>query len=293
MRRCLALAVLLAAPAASADRKPAPDRFAKAAGEAFVSAAAADQQGDLRGALGLYQRAWEISPHPSTIYNIGDVHRRLGNITEAIKAYETYLALAPNPPDRKEVEALLDQLVRTPGTIVLETSLPRDPNAIDFKSAYILVDGELRVKPGAASKLDDGGRPIVDLAVRAGERVIDVVTPLTYASRRCKVAPNRRESCTVTAKPRIDGRVVISNAAQVVISTAPKSDPLGGKRFDLAPGRHELLVRDRWFECPPLVIEAPSGADDVAYAFLATDEWSGFERCRRLDVKQHRLHFDR
>jgi len=294
-RRALAIAALVAAAAgdAAADRKAAPDKFVKAASEAFTAAGAAEQAGDLRGALGLYQRAWEISPHPSTIYNIGDVQRRLGEVAAAIKAYETYLALLPGAPDRKEVEALLDKLARTPGTIVLETGPASDPNAVDFKSAYILVDGEPRVPPGAAVKRDGGGRPIVELEVRAGERIIDIVTALTFSSQRCKVGPNRRETCAVRAKPRIDGRVVISDGARVGVTATPKGDPLTGKRFELAPGTHRLLVRDRSFECPPLVVEAPAGASEVAYVFLASAEWSGFEHCRKLDLQQHRLRFDR
>lgn len=292
-RRWLAIAALVAAGEASADRKAAPDKFTRAASEAFAGATAAEEKGDLRGALGLYQRAWVISPHPSTIYNIGDVQRRLGEVAGAIRSYETYLALAPNAPDRRDVEALLDKLARTPGTLVLETGQSSDPNAIDFKSAYILVDGEIRVRPGTAPKLDRNGRPIVELEVRAGERVVEIVTSLTFASRRCKVVPNGREDCFFSAKPRIDGRVVIGDAARFGVTAAPKGDSLAGERFELAPGRHRLLVRDRWFECPPLVLDVPGGNDEVAYVRLATDEWEGFGRCRKLDIKQHRLRFAR
>jgi len=291
MRRYVLIAALAAAGTASADRKAPPDKFTKAASEAFAEATAADQKGDLRTALGLYQKAWEISPHPSTIYNIGDVQRRLGDVTAAIKAFETYLALAPGASDRKDIEALLDKLARTPGTLVIKTGPASDPNAIDFKGAYILVDGEIRARPGAQVKLDRDNRPIVELEVRTGSHVVDVVTALTFGSRKCKVGPNGREDCLLTAKPRIDGRVVISEGAQVGVTAKPKGDRLAGKRFELPPGRHRLLVRDRWFECPPLLVEAPAGGSAVAYVFLGSDEWSRFERCRKLDIKQHKLAF--
>ena len=76
MRTALLLLAVLTGTAAAeeaAKRKTAPDKFTKAAGEAFVAATAADQKGDLPTALGLYQKAFAISPHPSTMFNIADV----------------------------------------------------------------------------------------------------------------------------------------------------------------------------------------------------------------------------
>jgi len=123
----LALACALAGthPASADDtakRKATPDKFAKAAGEAFRDAVAADKAGDLRTALGLYQKAYGISPHPSTVYNIADVQRRLLLYADALKSYETYLALLPSADDRKDIEAILDALSKMPGTLHLVTA---------------------------------------------------------------------------------------------------------------------------------------------------------------------------
>src|SRR5262249_40387492 len=108
----LAASVAHAGPDGKPKAAPATDKLAKAAGEAFAAAHAADGKGDLATALGLYSKAYEISPHPSTAYNIGDVARRLNKLGQAIKFYETYLALAPTAADRKDVEALIDKLMR-------------------------------------------------------------------------------------------------------------------------------------------------------------------------------------
>jgi tetratricopeptide (TPR) repeat protein len=286
-RRLLALALALAAAgalagAAAADdtarRKATPDRFTKAAGEAFTEAVAADKAGDLKTALGLYQKAYGISPHPSTAYNIADVQRRLLLYADALRSYETYLALAPSAGDRRDVEALIDQLARTPGTLHLVTGDASDPNAVDWKSAYVLVAGEIKLRPGTAPQpqKESGGSLGYQLALPAGTYVVDVVTPITHGHQTCRIEVGGRGICRLSARPRIDGRLVV-NAS------------IAGQRRELPPGKHKLLVRDRTYECRPIPVDLPAGGD-VHYVFVSTAEYE-FERCRALDVKQHRLAF--
>jgi tetratricopeptide (TPR) repeat protein len=300
--RRIAVAVALAlggAPAgtASADdtakRKGTPDKFTKAAGEAFTEAVTADKAGDLKTALGLYQKAYGISPHPSTAYNIADVQRRLLLYADALRSYETYLALAPSAGDRRDVEALIDKLAKMPGTMHLVTGAASDPNAVDWKSAYVLVGGELKLRPGTAPQPQQefGGAPGYQLALPAGTYVVDVVTPITHGHQTCRVDVGGHGICRVSAKPRTDGRLVV-NASQRHLSVYldPKSRAsITGQRRELPAGKHKLLVRDRSYECRPIRIELPAGGD-VQYVFVSTAEFE-FERCRALDVKQHRLRF--
>ncbi len=119
----------------AAKRKGTPDKFAKAAGEAFLEAVTADKAGDLKTALGLYQKAYGISPHPSTIYNIADVQRRLNLIPLALKSYETYLAIAPTASDKKDVEATIARLQATPGMLWVSSTPPSDSRSIDLTDA--------------------------------------------------------------------------------------------------------------------------------------------------------------
>jgi tetratricopeptide (TPR) repeat protein len=277
----------------AAKRKGTPDKFTQAAGEAFREAVTADQSGDLRTALGLYQKAHGIAPHPSTIYNIADVQRRLLRYADAIESYETYLALLPMADDRRDVEATIEKLVRTPGTLQLVTGDAADPNAVDWKSAYVLVDGEIKLRPGTAPQplKEVGGQIGFAIPVPGGEHVVDVVTPITHGHQRCRVEVGDRTVCRLRAKPRIDGRLVVNASERnLAVRVDPKSRPsLIGERIELPAGKHRLLVRDRGFECRAIAVELPAGGD-VHYVFLATIEYE-YERCRALDVKQHRLGF--
>jgi len=301
VRTALLLVLALVGSAAAdrdpAKRKTAPDRYIKAAGEAFAAATAADQKGDLPTALGLYQKAFAISPHPATVYNIADIQRRLGKLSDAIVSYETYLAIAPEAPDRKLVETVIDKLNSEPASVFIITARPSDPKAIDLKTAYILIDGKIVVKPGTPTTqaVDAADNLGFELMIAPGKHRLDAVSPLTYGSSFCEAGPGERKVCHVSAAPRIDGNVVISgNNGQLQILTTRPANLRGVtemyKRIQRPPGRDKLFVRDREFECPAIVIDAPKGGD-VIYAYVKQSE-SGFaKRCRRLEVTQHRLKF--
>lgn len=296
MIRSIAILCLLAAEVAAqpapAQRKQAPtaDKFTKAASEAFAEAVEADEKGDLYRALTAYQKAFLIAPHPSTMFNIADVQRRLSLIPGAIKSYETYLALAPQARDRPAVEAMVAKLEKTPTTIHIKMGDTHRVDSIDLRTAYILIDGKIEAKPGTEPRKLPNGDFAITFDVPPGEHVIDVITAITYGTDRCGSGPGEADYCTVTARPRIDGQLVLSaRDRRIEILDTPKARSSTYNRVDLRPGRHRLLVRDRRFECAPLVVDVPRG-DDVAYVFLNTTEYE-FERCRKLDVVRQRLPF--
>lgn len=301
MRTSLLLVLVLAGGAAAENapkRKTAPDRFAKAAGEAFVAATAADQRGDLPTALGLYQKAFAISPHPSTIYNIADVERRLGRLADSIHSYETYLAIMPDASDRKIVEAVLEKLQATPGSVFVVSGVASDPRSIDLATAYILFDGKIMVKPGTkqTQAVDGGPNPGFELTVPPGDYDLDAITPLTYGISHCKVRPGERVVCHVSAPPRIDGNVVISGADEHLTILVERQEKRRNatrmqKRIELPPGRTRLFVRDGSYECPPLALDAPRGGD-VAYSYIDDVERTSVPRCRTHVITQHRLKFE-
>lgn len=294
MRALAAILLAIAVPhGAAADapakRKVAPDKFAQAAGEAFAAAVKADRAGDLRTALGLYKKAYEISPHASTVYNIADVQRRLSNHADALKHYRAYLVMTPAASDRRDVEALADKLAKLPGTLVVMTEDASNPKAIDWKSAYVLVDGAIKLKPGTAPAMHHG-RSGYEIAVPGGSHVVDVVTPITHGQRTCHVDVGGRTNCIITADPRIDGHLVAStNNRDLDVRAERGGRAIDGKRVDLAPGNYKLLVRDRSFHCAPIPVEVPGGAD-VLYVYAGTSEYK-FERCRTLTITQQRLRF--
>ena len=286
-----ALALLVIASTAAAQPKTAPDKFTKAAGDAFTAAVAADKAGDLRTALALYQKAHAISPHPSTMFNIADVERRLGNLEAAIKGFETYLAMDPVAKDKAQVEKTLETLYQTPGTLFITTLDTTSPESLDLPSAYVLVDGDLKKKPGPVEMHKLRNIPVIALSVPPGEHVVDLVTPLTYATRECEVGPGEQTFCELSAQPRIDGNVVISaTSRQIEVKQDRQNKRLTYQRFELPVGGHRLIVTDRNYGCAPITVKPTPNA--VAYSFLKATEYDRLKRCRTLDVKQLQLPFD-
>ncbi len=298
MRALLLLVAVTRIAAAEPDdavRKGTPDKFVKAAGEAFRAAVAADKAGDLRDALGLYQKAFAISPHPSTAYNIADVQRRLNQLPAALKSYEIYLAIAPAAADRIQVEALIDKLDKTPGMLWVSTAAASDPQAIDLTDAFILIDGEIKKQPGVEIHAGPYSyREGFGVDIRSGEHVVDVVTAVSFGSATCKLGPGENRECSVRAPPRTDGSVVFNSnerSVEVRIPAKAKSrNEAREVRFVLPGGKQRLELRDRSFECPTIPIEVPKGGD-VAYVYASTTEHDRLERCRSMKLVQHKLHF--
>jgi hypothetical protein len=71
---------------------------------------------DYRRALDEFTTAAEASPAdvPDLWFDIGQCHRNLGHARLATLAFEHYLALAPDAPDRAKVQAMLAQLSGRP-----------------------------------------------------------------------------------------------------------------------------------------------------------------------------------
>jgi len=61
-------------------------------------------------ALGEYQKAFDAKPIPDFLFNIGQCYRNLGDYDSAIFSYKKYLTLAPDAPNRAQVEQLIGEL---------------------------------------------------------------------------------------------------------------------------------------------------------------------------------------
>ncbi len=61
-------------------------------------------------ALDEYQKAFDASPLPDFLYNIGQCHRNLGDYEQAIFSFKRFLQLDPEAPNREKVELIIDEL---------------------------------------------------------------------------------------------------------------------------------------------------------------------------------------
>jgi hypothetical protein len=68
--------------------------------------------GKFAQALALYEKAYELKPQPSLLFNIAQCHRHLGDLDKAAYGYKSYLAAAPEAPNRADVEASLAEVER-------------------------------------------------------------------------------------------------------------------------------------------------------------------------------------
>lgn len=66
--------------------------------------------GDYVKALDSFKRAYLAYEEPSFLFNMAQCDRALGNKTEAIWTYKSYLRNVPNAPNRVEVERVIKQL---------------------------------------------------------------------------------------------------------------------------------------------------------------------------------------
>jgi tetratricopeptide (TPR) repeat protein len=68
--------------------------------------------GRFKAALAEYERAFELKPLPGFLFNIGQCHRNLGHLEEAIFSFKKYLQLRPDAKDRPAIDELIADLER-------------------------------------------------------------------------------------------------------------------------------------------------------------------------------------
>src|SRR5262245_7066322 len=98
----LALAFGVAAGPARADQADAPRLFHKAELSFNV--------GKFAEALTDYQAAYEAKPLNGFLFNIAQCYRNLGDYERARFFFRRYLSLEPRAPNRRRVEALIDEM---------------------------------------------------------------------------------------------------------------------------------------------------------------------------------------
>lgn len=101
----LAVAISLATPAYA--QQGGADAEAKAL---FQAGRVAFGEGRFDSALNYFRQAYQLSPRPALLYNIGSAADRLRRDAEALAAFEQYLEQVPDAENRAEVEARIKVL---------------------------------------------------------------------------------------------------------------------------------------------------------------------------------------
>jgi tetratricopeptide (TPR) repeat protein len=89
----------------SDEAPPAGGHDDQAARWLFNSARDAFEAGDYEAALDRFEQSFQLSNRPALLYNIGTTLDRLRRDADALAAFERYLELVPDSPNRGEIEA--------------------------------------------------------------------------------------------------------------------------------------------------------------------------------------------
>jgi tetratricopeptide (TPR) repeat protein len=103
--RMVLLAVIGSAAAAarvSAQPAPAPVDRKQVARQYTEAGLAAAKLGDYDTAINFYQKAYQLLPHPTLIFNIAEAQRLAGRIDLALSLYRRYLSDAPAGPQAQD-----------------------------------------------------------------------------------------------------------------------------------------------------------------------------------------------
>lgn len=94
-----------------ASAQQAPSAETKKRAKQYVDAALAAQEGgDYDQAVTLYQKAYDLIPHPLMLFNIGQAQRLAGRDEEALAAYQKYIDADPNGPKAAEAKGFIAEI---------------------------------------------------------------------------------------------------------------------------------------------------------------------------------------
>jgi hypothetical protein len=211
--------------------EPSPDAKAEA-GERFQHGVALYQAGNLNSALAEFERAYELMPHPTVLYNIGLTYADLDRPVEATKALEE-LALAPGSlsGDRlaRAKDTLEAQRVKT-GTLDV---------TVTVEGAQIEIDGVIV-----------GVAPLkAPLHLTTGLHVVGAIAPGHAPNRKSLSIASRAASSIQLDPPVLDARLAhltvhtfLPGASLYVDGELTAKTPLPAT-LALLPGPHEFILR--------------------------------------------------
>ena len=154
-----AAALVLFLNAAAPPSAPVEDDATKARA-AFQAAEKLYNQALYAEAIGKFEEAYRLKPHPSIVFNIARSYEQLGEISKALRNYREYLKAMPAAKDKETVtEAILNLERRLRDQGVQQLLVHTDP-----KGAGVVVDGKSCGTTPASVELTPG-RHLLNLSM--------------------------------------------------------------------------------------------------------------------------------
>jgi len=255
-----------------AKRKAATEKYSVESLATFVDAVIADKAGQLDTAEHKYRNLLDDG-HPSTVYNLADLKRRLEHWPQAVEFYKKYLELAPEAADRKEVERLIEMIETRPFVAVIDG---------EDMDAVIFVDGKL-IGPSPAS-----------VKTIKGPHVADRIGPRTYRHQIFSARDAGTEHVRMTYE-EAEGNVILTGSWDLRLAGSWEDDGtryvLPG-RFTLPPGRYETYVKSSKHACNKIAFDVGKG-DELTYVYVDVAPTDRGQFCKDLTVKQQKIRFAR
>jgi hypothetical protein len=159
------------APEAHAASAPTPATKEKAS-SLFKAGVAAFKKHKYAEAAGQFEKAFDLVPHPTALWNAADAREKAGELATAANLYTRYLAVAPDSDkDRGEAQARLSALTPKLGRLDI-----RSQDATRITVDEVAIEGTTPfVDPGdhaVAARLVEGRLVSKRVSVEAGSRVV-------------------------------------------------------------------------------------------------------------------------
>ena len=97
----------------------------------MISGRRAYGRGDFEGAIEDFRAAFDVRAEADPIYNIAKSYEKMGRYDDALDNYGRYLELAPNAPDKADVEAIMERLRRDRKAQFQELAIASNPPGAD------------------------------------------------------------------------------------------------------------------------------------------------------------------
>jgi hypothetical protein len=243
----IALLVVVATPSpARAD--PRED-----ARREFAAGQDADKRKDWPAAIVHYARANELVPHPFAVYNIANDYEQLGQLREAVRWYERYLATATDAHERAKVQRVVVELRARPSKLVVH-SLPN--------GARVTIDGTFA-----------GTTPYVGVA-RGGTHRVGVDLGGQHDERDVALELGEPHEEAFTLGGGATGTLVVTGPPGALVTVDGESAGIAPAQLDVSAGQHAVHVQApgyQPFDATPFVpagrvsrVDAPAVRGDGA-----------------------------
>jgi hypothetical protein len=205
------IAVEFAVPAPSEAQGDADVAAARAAFREGIEAASAERWPEARDR---FRRAYELSPRPRILVNLGSAYRQTGELLEAREAYQRFLVDAEDRDLRRTVEAELAEVINLIPQLTIRVENLQDGDRV-------LLDGEEVDRLGSAFETNPGMRSVE--VQRTGRTVAQV---------RVNVEPQGTEEVQLRAPDPLDPREVAIGAG----TGSEEEEETGGGNTGLVVG---------------------------------------------------------